>query len=238
MINKSKKKLKFDEKKHVYKLGRKKLTSVTTFVKQFFDHFDDKAIAKYVAASRQRKGEVIDDKAVLKEWADIANEGTIVHKDIQLFLDSGIIPVHHKANMAIDWMDTKGIMAKLKHSELQVFSEDLGLAGTIDLVVHESARTKEISIIDWKTNKQIKTTSPKRSSHPATKGLMDCHLVRYSLQLSLYAYILEKEYGFTIKELTLAHLHPDGVLAYTVPYEKEIVMRMIDYGKENTRLDR
>jgi len=41
--------------------------------------------------------------------------------------------------------------------------------------------------------------------------LDDCNYWHYSLQLSVYKYVLEKEYGMEIVELAIIILHPDQV---------------------------
>ena len=66
MMKKSK--LKYYAKSHKYKIGRKELTSVTTFVKKFFNPFDKK-VAKYVAKKRRREGETkLTAYVVRREW--------------------------------------------------------------------------------------------------------------------------------------------------------------------------
>ncbi|MBK7867502.1 MAG: hypothetical protein IPJ75_11260 [Ignavibacteriales bacterium] len=54
--------------------------------------------------------------------------------------------------------------------ELIVFSEELGIAGTVDLLVY-NPRTDKYDIYDWKTNKSIDEYGygGKRGTRPPTK---------------------------------------------------------------------
>lgn len=45
-------------------------------------------------------------------------------------------------------------------------------------------------------------------THPLTEEFPDCNFIHYSLQLSIYKYILEKLYGMKITGCYLVILHP------------------------------
>ena len=51
--------------------------------------------------------------------------------------------------------------------------------------------------------------------------LDSCNFNSYSLQLSLYAYMLEKRYGYKIAGLYLIHLREDEFREYECPYMKK-----------------
>ena len=69
-------------------------------------------------------------------------------------------------------------------------------------------------------------------THASTKHVMDCNFNHYSLQLSLYRYILEKFYGLKIRNQLIAHLKDDSVDAIVTPYMKDEIIAMLDHREE------
>ena len=117
---------------------------------------------------------------------------------------------------------------------------DLHLAGQIDLLIKSG---NEISIIDHKTNAKIdlkgfynsSTRSTDKMLYPLT-NLDECNYNHYQLQLSTYAWMLQKiNPDFIIKNLILNHYDHDGRnTIYDCSYLKEDVERMIkDFVKKN-----
>jgi CRISPR/Cas system-associated exonuclease Cas4 (RecB family) len=59
--------------------------------------------------------------------------------------------------------------------------------------------------------------------HKATSNLMDCNFIHYSIQLSLYRYILEKNYGLNVTDAAISHITDEKVISYKTEYlQKEI----------------
>ena len=121
--------------------------------------------------------------------------------------------------------------------EMQVFSEELGLAGTIDLVVKGQNNT--CTLIDWKTNKQInkKSKYKKKGIHELTKDIEDCEYEKYSLQLNAYKLILEKEYGLKVEDMIIVHLLEDKYIEYIAKNETfiyELIHNMVIENKNNS----
>lgn len=114
----------------------------------------------------------------------------------------------------------------------------LRIAGQVDLIVKQE---NEITIIDHKTNKKIdqksgfdsSTRSNIRMKFPLN-NLMDCNLYHYTLQLSTYAWILQKlNPSFIIKDLIINHYDHDGNnTLYHCDYLKNDVERMLYYYKQ------
>ncbi|MBK8660973.1 MAG: hypothetical protein IPN18_03865 [Ignavibacteriales bacterium] len=63
--------------------------------------------------------------------------------------------------------------------------------------------TGKYDIYDWKTNKSIDEYGygGKRGTRPPTYDLPDCNFYHYSLQLSLYKYLLENYHDVKIGNL-------------------------------------
>lgn len=115
----------------------------------------------------------------------------------------------------------------------------LRLAGQIDLIIKQD---NEITIVDHKTNKKIdlksgfdtNTKASAKMKYPLN-NLMDCNYYHYSLQLSTYAWMLQKLHPeFVIKDLILNHYdHNEKNTLYHCDYLKDDVERMLKhYRKE------
>ena len=116
-------------------------------------------------------------------------------------------------------------------SEVIIYSKELKIAGTIDILAKDN-NTGEYIIIDWKTSKKINKVSYKykTGTHEISKNIMDCNFSHYSLQLSLYRYILEEYYNLKIRNQVIAHLKDDGVDAHLAPYLKRDIINMLENG--------
>ena len=115
----------------------------------------------------------------------------------------------------------------------------INIAGQIDLFIKDG---NDIYIFDYKTNsKGIKdkpyfdsaTRKYKTMFYPIN-NLHDTMLVHYTLQLSLYAWILQQEHPeFNIKLLKLLHIDGNDVETdYELPYLKDDVERLVKYHKK------
>lgn len=191
---------------------------VTTFVKHYFPAFDAPAAAARVAAKEGRT-----PQAVLADWeakrTAAARLGTRVHETAQdAFLRR---PPRHapesdreRGMMAAVWQAVADLRAagwQLLAAEQPVFSERLGLAGTIDLAARDPEG--KFTILDWKTNETIVTSDPygKKGLGPCA-ALDDSNGTHYALQLHSYAAILRD--GWIAAEpvaCILLHISEGGV---------------------------
>lgn len=113
------------------------------------------------------------------------------------------------------------------------FDEWLCVSGTIDIMLKDG---NDIILGDFKTNKKIDTesyfdrnTRKRQMMRSPVNDLMDCSLVHYQLQLSMYAYMLQHLYPkFNIKKLVIIHIdHDDKITEYEVEYLKDHVARLL-----------
>jgi len=114
----------------------------------------------------------------------------------------------------------------------------LNLAGQIDCLVKNG---NEIIIIDHKTNKKLdlksgydsKTKSTAKMLYPLN-SLEDCNFNHYQLQLSTYAWMLQKiNPNFVIKDLILNHYdHEGNNTIYHCNYLKKEVEYMLAFYKK------
>ena len=228
-------KLKFYEKKHVYKVGRTKLDSVTEFVHSFFSKFDAKKKAKELAEVFKAKGikAMSTQKYWLNSWKANAAHGTLVHRQVEDFIlqlqDRTLVEA--KTMQALAYLDVQQYHSL--HPEVRIYSEDLRLAGTIDLI---AIKGSEVTIVDWKTSKEIRTTEFVPNINPVTKGFADCNYTHYTLQLAVYAYILKKEYGMAIDRLHLVHLTEKKYVLYEIDYNDTLEKQVEKMLKASKRM--
>lgn len=118
----------------------------------------------------------------------------------------------------------------------------LKVAGQIDLLIKDG---NDIYIVDHKTNKEIKKRSffnqVKKSSVKMKfplGNLDDCNFWHYTLQVSLYAYLIQQiNPNFVIKGLILNHIdHNDKQTIYELEYLKDDVERMLKHYKKQIKI--
>lgn len=126
---------------------------------------------------------------------------------------------------------------------LVYFSTDdgiLNMAGQIDVLIKQG---NDIYILDYKTNAKgieqssyfnPKTRKKKMMFYPIN-NVEDCAMGHYTLQLSLYAYMLQRiNPEFNIKLLRICHIDGEGKeTLYDLEYKKEEVIKILkDYKKK------
>jgi hypothetical protein len=96
-------------------------------------------------------------------------------------------------------------------TEFSVFHVGLSLAGQADLICREGEHGDFI-IVDWKRTKDLDPNATafksKRLRAPLAH-LQDTKYSHYCLQLNLYRYIMETEYGMKVVGMYLAVFHPE-----------------------------
>jgi len=94
-------------------------------------------------------------------------------------------------------------------TEWMIYSEDLKIAGSIDMVYLNDDDT--LSIYDWKRCAKIdqQTQWNKYAKTNIISHIPDTNYWHYALQLNTYKYILETKYDKVVRDLTLVRLHPD-----------------------------
>ena len=119
----------------------------------------------------------------------------------------------------------------------------LKVSGQIDCLIKNG---NEITILDWKTNKEIKKESFYNRStkqHQMMKfplnNIQDSNYWHYALQLSLYAYLLQTLHPeVVIKGLKLIHIDREQKeTEYEVPYLKDDVERMLKHYKRQLKIE-
>jgi len=217
------KNISLNEEEHIYSLDNSNIqfTSVTTYISDFFEKFDQLKIAnKLIKTSMKYAHRTLED--IIADWDKSRDYGTLVHKQIEDHFNGVAEASDVKAKHGVRWLNEfiQGRECDV-HVEKIIFSEDLKLAGTMDVLIRLKD-TDEYIIIDWKTNKKIDKRSfrNKMGTHPITSNIEDCKYNVYAFQLSLYRYILETYYNLKIKQQIIAHIDDSSVKAYLPPYHR------------------
>jgi ATP-dependent exoDNAse (exonuclease V) beta subunit len=204
---------KFDPAQHKYTYHNEQFISVTTFIQQFHKPFDTQYWSK-----RKADEAGVPQDWILNEWKelnDYANEiGTDTHNWIEDYfnqkwnkLPTNLDVIHRINKFNVIFAKQLWKLEPLKF-ELRVFSKKWKIAGMIDSLFLYRGK---IYIVDWKTNKQFTTDDTikyKEKLLAPFDKYYKSHLSEYSIQLSLYALILE-EWGFEIGGAYLVHIGPD-----------------------------
>ena len=224
-----------NDENHTYILSNQpgiKFISVTTFIEKFFAGFDPESVANKLI-NNYSKYSNFSVSELISKWKAAADHGTKVHTEIEQWIRSGVEPNELKAKNGKEWLRVNFNKSDVIFSpEIIVYSEELSIAGTIDLVT-QNKKTGVYDIYDWKTSKKIEMRSygNKRGTHEVTKKIMDCNFYHYSLQMSLYRYILEKYYDIEINNNHIVHLRDDGVKTISTPYMKNEISAMLNHEK-------
>jgi len=181
--------------------------SVTTLISQFKEYFDAEAVALKCSKQKSSKWFGLTPESIRAIWKSESDRasglGTFYHNQRETDLCSlasiereGIpLPVYTPVETdgikyAPDQKITDGI-----YPEHMVYLKSAGICGQSDLVEIVNGH---VDIIDYKTNKEIKTESYKNWEGVSKKMLFpiahldDCSFVHYALQLSIYMYIILK----------------------------------------------
>lgn len=137
------------------------------------------------------------------------------------------------------------------YSEIAVFDPTLLISGTIDILCYKPT---DFVILDWKTNRQglqfesgyykkDKTTVPNQLTNefvrtkefmlPPLNHLPECNGSHYTMQLSIYARLVERLLGIPCKGLGLCHIATPFILnCYGQPLRDENGYHVDENGVE------
>jgi len=196
------------ESDHTYILEKKPtmgFCNVTTLVRDQFPPFEREKLARWLVNTSHKYNDYTEEE-LLQEWENIMNEGSAVHKELENYILSGKIPALPKAISGMNWYDQEiEFYGDKAFPEIIVFSEELGVAGTMDLLVYNS-NNGECNIFDWKTSKNIDYNGGKQAITQACAGLTDCRFDQYSLQLAMYSHLLENYHDIKVANQYIVQL--------------------------------
>ena len=232
-------KIEYNDALHSYSINGKKLESVTTIIKQIIPQFDQNKAYEIAA----REGVTVEQ--IREDWDKKGEEGrekgTRIHSFMEDLLLNKIDPVKRlntllpemKAGEAAWKLMQAKLRAKCVQMEAIVGDEELGVAGRIDIIV--SINDVEKCIFDWKTGK-FETKGNFGYLLKPFDDLKDCELNRYSLQISLYRLIVERNTDEILGNGYIIHLHRNG--KYMIHRTLDLRERILKWLKGGAVLDK
>ena len=193
---------------HKYYLDEQELISVTTLIHQYQEEFNEDYWSNYKATQFN-----LNKYEILRAWNFVNKKGTIKGSAIHdytenLFLNKkyeypkelilkefGFDPIEYEYNITKKHVDKfyKDVFGKLIpiKTECVIFDKQSLIAGMFDIIFY-NIKAKEFQIWDWKSNKEFTFEMCSRHLLSDLYALEDCDLEIYSLQLSLYKEIIER----------------------------------------------
>lgn len=223
--------IRFDEASHTYSVHGQVYKSVTTLIGECFEQFD----ADYWAAKKAPSMGVTPEelKAMWEcKGEEARNLGTMMHAKIE----------RHYLGFSNETDETYRLFEQfIEHyhlspyrTEWTIYDEDSKIAGTLDFLHYDQG---VFTIFDWKrSNKILVCGSPEttnrwgKHAYAPITHIPDTTYWHYALQLSVYRYILEKNYGIHVSGGKLGIFHPDNGCPYVVdvPYLRDEAIALLN----------
>lgn len=255
------KKFTFEEEPHIYwwidsnGQRRQAENSMTQLIHKNTNPFDAERIAPFSARKLH-----MTTQQVLDMWAFenklSTTKGTYIHKYMEekwLGHEGYHYPVQDVINefgydvLADKWDKLTAIGDKFYNDfkdkiepiglELVVGDEDYSLCGSVDFLARDK-KTGEILILDYKSNKEIKTANQyKQYMLGNLSHLDDINYIHYSLQLNGYQHIIEKNTNLKLNNthyLVWINEKNDDYVIYTTKDLKREAIQMIQDCMQDT----
>jgi hypothetical protein len=206
--------LDFNSEKHSYKYRDRTLSSVSSIIKKYVEPVDFVQIAKFVAIRETKlRGYKVTQAMILQEWEDkknnACNQGNKAHSFGEIY-EKGKVPNNNFEKAIVAFWDSIPDYIYPFLFELQMFSEELGIAGTADIILYNS-KTRKFIIADYKTNEDLFKNHKGKKLMKPFDFLLDSPFGKYTIQLSLYQYLFEQiGFDFQVESRKIVWLKPDG----------------------------
>ena len=223
------KEIKFDEASHSYTLKGRNLKPVSYVLKDFQEPFDEKKMSALVA---KKKG--ISVQEVLADWHKKRDDSCALGTKAHLFAENYVKtregnPTNGQEKAMQTYLDKIPYYVVPLCTELQMYSEKWGIAGTADLMFYDT-KNDSIELRDYKTNGDLfKNYKGKRLLAPFD-DLEDSPFNKYQLQLSMYQILFEQT-GFKINSRALIWVKEDGT--YELYQTNDYRDRLIEHLNKN-----
>mgnify|MGYP003602773154 CR=1 FL=1 len=226
--------LEFEASSHQYSHKGQNLNSVSSVIKRYTEPFDADKIAFFVARKRSKDlGYEVSKEEILQEWEDKKNaacdRGNLAHafgEEFAEIYDSPELPVAKTGfeTAIMSFWDNIPDHIQPFLFELKMFSTELGIAGTADMILYNTLTGKFI-ICDYKTNEDLFKNHKGKKLLAPFKDMLDMPFSKYELQLSMYQ-ILFEQCGFEVEARRIIWLKEDGT--YTNYRTRDLTERLIE----------
>jgi len=242
----------FEEERHIYFLygDSTDIVSCTTFIHGFFRPFIEAETAEHCARKLYPPDSEYYGKtpAEIRELWRLARElGTEMHYQIERHLNSEPYLANCKELHMFHEFERHHPHLVIWRTEMRIWDAELRICGSIDAIYEDVLNPGYFYIADWKRTNDIRfegycryqrTVTGGRDHRagctafgpvPETADLQDCNFIHYCLQLNLYRYILEKNYGMKFNGQCLVVLHPrqETYLKLEAEFMPEYITRLV-----------
>ena len=235
----------FFEDGHYYECKGKRVgISVTTFIHEYCNEFDELGMAEKSAIKNNKSvQEILDEWHYKRDFS--CEKGTDGHNYSQ-HLWSGnkyemlkfdmsdeyyqsVFKIHRQAeNFYRDYKE------HLEHlfDELPIGSEELNIASCCDHLFYNKL-TGGLVLVDYKTNSYMSGYNKKaykKAMKVPLNHLNDDALHHYHIQLSIYKYLIEKYTGLTVDEMFIVYMSEniENYEIIDVPYLEDEVKKILN----------
>lgn len=217
--------VRYNNDTHSYCIGEKSLIPVTSVIARLKSRFDRDGISKRIAEESGRTQE-----AVLKEWErkgqDSRDKGTRLHayiEDVIADKCDDILKINERLPEMKAFDEAWKLMRSrlnvtVIHKELVIGDIELGVGGRVDAIVSINDDVPSICVFDWKTGK-FRVKNEYEMLLKPFNTVDNCERNLYSLQVSLYRLIIEKNTKIKLGDGYLVHLNNEG--KYTIYRAKD-----------------
>lgn len=205
----------------------KQYLSVSEFLRMLSERFED------TQAYKKADSETRD--VWKSKGKTAADHGTNIHEALELYNKSGqILKTNEQLAPAIRSITDEYKDYNKTYDEICLYNSEYRIAGTTDKICALSNRKdSEVDLSDFKTNisKGVYYHSDyKKRMFAPIDHLQDCNYVKYSLQLSIYAYFFEQLTGRKVRKLFIHFIPPQDMLKHQkipVIYMKNDVIMLL-----------
>ena len=232
--------VKYFDDKHKYYIGNKELISTTTLIGEFKKPFN----ADYWS-SIKAKQRGVSKQQILLEWEDIKDvacaKGSDLHAYSDNFMHNRVFPTDVPDILIKQFKDFYNSFTKKNiviRTEYVLGDLELGIGGMIDLFCYNKEKDY-FYIADYKTNKKFDFESTYNNYFlDPISSLEECSFTTYSLQTSIYRYIIEKNLGVELGDSIVIWFNDknDSYEPVKCTYFKKEVEKMFKSYKKNIQL--
>ena len=162
---------------------------------------------------------------IKKGWIDngtiCSQLGSDMHLKIEHFLDN--IPIVDESDefkyFLKFWQDFNVKYPTFKPYRLEwlIYDIEKRISGSIDCVLEDDKGN--VILLDWKRSKEIKFENRFQKGKGYFSDMDDCNKNHYTLQLSIYRHILQKNYNKRVVFCMLVIFHPNQPTYQCIPVE-------------------
>jgi hypothetical protein len=258
--------IELDPASHTYVANGVACVSVTRLVDSIFDKFDaDETLDKYYDKWQRDPGNRYYGKsreAIRALWdasgAESRELGSALHAGIEGYFRTGSrswLDAQAGGALAREALQFSHLVAAQGDTllaepvavEFRTADPDLGVAGTVDFIGLDHTQEQPgpdgvftLQLLDWKRSKEPISPAPpnvrQRRARPPFDDIPDTPYSRYSLQLNMYAMLLERNYrNVRVSNTSIVQLSPksDSPRIVKVSRDDKTVARLIEHFNEN-----